>query len=68
MGISRYFFVVDAEGGAVILKVGGYDLIDHLHQVVRIRMFAASCMIVGLKKLFYESDKTDPGGEFFNLR
>ena len=29
-------------------------------------MFAASCMIVGLKKHFYESDKTDPGGEFFN--
>ena len=29
-------------------------------------MFTAGCMVIGLKKLFYESNKTGPGGEFFD--
>lgn len=29
-------------------------------------MFAARCVIIGLKKLFYKLDKADPGGEFFD--
>ena len=51
---------------AVIFKVGGDDLADHLHQVVRIRMETADCMVVGFKQMLYKPGQVDSGREFFD--
>ena len=46
----------------VVFEIRRYDLINQLHQVIRIFMNTALGVIVGLEKPY----QTNTGGEFFN--
>ena len=47
--------------GTVIFEICSNDLIDHLHQVVRIRMYSERCRIIGLEKLLHKLNQADLG-------